>query len=247
MHQFRTLAVEERAEVTTVRLHAAGGGEVDQAMLDDLGLLTIWLEEACPSPLIVLRGATNVFCRSLNPAVFGPGTASVHLHNRWEKALIALERLPKVTVAAIDGPCIGAGVQLALACDHRIATSAAQLQLPEVRQGYLPGMALFRLSKYVGLGVAKRLVLTGVPWRSDEALSWGLVDWVCEPSMLDETIERVAELLLPAKLDTLRLARRLLNESFAEPIEDALGGLLAAQHRCLSRPDADRSPGQVCC
>jgi enoyl-CoA hydratase/carnithine racemase len=243
MRQFRTLIVDERKEVATITLHEPGGnGEIDLAALEDLETLMVWLEDESSCSLVVFRGTAGVFCRGLNPAVFGPGTmASIHAHNRWEKALVALERLPKITLAAIDGVCVGAGVQLALACDHRIATTSTSMQLPEVKHGYLPGMALFRLAKYVGLGVAKRLVLTGVPWSAADAIAWGLVDWVCEPDVLASTLEHVAEQILPANGDAVRLARRLLNESFAEPIEDALGSLLAAQHRCISRVSVDRA------
>lgn len=240
MRQLRTLIVDEQGEVATVTLHAAGSdGEIDLAALEDLEKVMVWLEDQSACSLVVFRGTPEAFCRGLSPAAFGPGAAAgIHAHNRWEKALIALERLPKVTLAAIEGVCAGAGVQLALACDHRIAAASATMQLPEVRRGYLPGMALFRLAKYVGLGVAKRLVLTGAPWSAADAAAWGLVDWVCEPGALDSAIEQAAELLLPADGDTVRLARRLLNEAFAEPIEDALGGMLAAQHRCLSRTGA---------
>jgi enoyl-CoA hydratase/carnithine racemase len=243
MRQFRTLTVDEREEVATITLHtSSGNGEIDLAVLEDLETLMIWLEDERSCSLAVFRGAAGVFCRGLSPAMFGPGTtASIHAHNRWEKALVALERLPKVTLAAIDGVCGGAGVQLALACDHRLATTSTSMQLPEVKQGYLPGMALFRLTKYVGLGVARRLVLTGVPWSAADAIGWGLVDWVCEPDALAATLEHVTEQILPTNGDTVRLARRLLNESFAEPIEDVLGSLLAAQHRCLSRMSADRA------
>lgn len=243
MRQFRTLIVDEREAVATITLHAPNGnGEIDLAALEDLETLMVWLEDESSSSLIVFRGVPGVFCRGQDPTVFGPGTtAGIHIHNRWEKALMALESLPKVTLAAIDGVCVGAGVQLALACDHRIATTSTSMQLPEVRHGYLPGMALFRLAKYVGLGVAKRLVLTGAPWSAADALAWGLVDWLCEPDLLASTIEQVAEQILPANGDTVRLARRLLNESFAEPVEDVLGSVLAAQHRCISRMSVDHT------
>jgi len=243
MRPFRTLIVDEREEIATITLHEPGGnGEIDLAALEDLETLMVWLEDESSCSLVVFCGTAGVFCPGLNPAAFGPGTTdSIHTHNRWEKALVALERLPKVTLAAIDGVCVGAGVQLALACDHRIATTSTSMQLPEVKHGYLPGMALFRLAKYVGLGVAKRLVLSGVPWSATDALGWGLVDWVCEPDLLASTLEQVAEQILPVNGDTVRLARRLLNESFAEPIEDVLGSLLAAQHRCISRMNVDRA------
>lgn len=237
MRQFHTLVVDEQGEIATITLNSLGGnGEIDLTMLEDFEKLMVWLEDESSCSLIVFRGMSGIFCRGFSPSVFGPGsTIDIHVHNRWEKVLIALERMPKVTVAAIDGVCVGAGVHLALACDHRIATTSTVMQLPEVKHGYLPGMALFRLAKYVGIGVAKRLVLTGMPWHTADALAWGLVDWTCESELLASTVEQLAEQLLPAKLDAVQLARRLLNESFAESIEEALGCLLAAQHRCISR------------
>jgi enoyl-CoA hydratase/carnithine racemase len=246
MRQFRTLIVDEREEVATITLHApSGNGEIDLVALEELETVLVWLEDESSCSLVVFCGMPGVFCRGLSPTAFGPGTPdSIHALNRWEKALMALERLPKVTLAAIDGVCVGAGVQLALACDHRIATTSTSMQLPEVKHGYLPGMALFRLAKYVGLGVAKRLVLSGVPWGAADALAWGFVDWVCEPDLLASTLEQVTEQLLPANGDTVQLARRLLNEAYAEPIEDVLGALLAAQHRCIARMSVDRA-GEV--
>jgi len=244
MQRYRTLVVDEIGMVATVTLNSLeGNGDVDMAMLDDLEKLVVYLEDNSECSLVIFRGARGIFCRGLNPSAFGFGSgADIHMHNRWEKWLIALERLPKLTLAVIDGLCVGAGVQLALACDHRIATTQAVMQLPEVKGGYLPGMALFRLAKYVGLGIAKRMVLTGMPWNSADAIAWGLVDWRCEPSAITAMIEYLVEQILPTDLEAVCLARRLLNESFAEPVEEVLGTLLAAQHRCISRPTASDMP-----
>src|SRR5688500_8046693 len=119
MQRLRTLSVQERGEITKVTLHSSGGdGEVDLAMLTDFEELVVWLEDISSCSLVVFEGIQGVFCRGLNRSVFGASsTSAIHAHNRWEKVLIVLERLPKLTLAAIDGVCVGAGVQLALACD----------------------------------------------------------------------------------------------------------------------------------
>jgi len=88
-----------------------------------------------------------------------------------------LEGLPSVTVAAINGAALGGGLELALACDFRIAPKHAKIGLPEVTLGLIPGWGgIVRLSKLIGPSRAKRLYLSGMPISAEEGLGWGLVD-----------------------------------------------------------------------
>ncbi|MGD2110425.1 MAG: enoyl-CoA hydratase/isomerase family protein [Phycisphaerae bacterium] len=88
-----------------------------------------------------------------------------------------LTALPSVTVAAINGAALGGGLELALACDFRIAVKSAKLGLPEVTLGLIPGWAgIGRLTKLVGQPHAKKLYLTGVPVSAEDGLGFGLVD-----------------------------------------------------------------------
>lgn len=88
-----------------------------------------------------------------------------------------LESLPGVTVAAINGAALGGGLELALACDFRIAVKFAKLGLPEVTLGLVPGWGgITRLSKLIGPSRAKRLYLSGMPVTADDAMAFGLVN-----------------------------------------------------------------------
>jgi enoyl-CoA hydratase len=88
-----------------------------------------------------------------------------------------LASLPSVTVAAINGAALGGGLELALACDFRIAVKSAKLGLPEVTLGLIPGWSgIPRLTKLVGQSHAKRLYLSGVPVSAEDGLAFGLVD-----------------------------------------------------------------------
>src|SRR5439155_942690 len=71
---------------------------------------------------------------------------------RWEDAMTAIERMDKLVVAAINGHCIGGGLQLALVCDYRLAVEDALLSLPAVKECLIPSMALYRLPRLIGLG-----------------------------------------------------------------------------------------------
>lgn len=116
----------------------------------------------------------------------------------------------------------------------RIAESQAVFCFNEVKLGFLPGMATFRLAKYVGLGRAKSLVLTGRQIRAKRAQQWGILDRVCDQTSFDETLAETVSNLLPFHLIPLEMARRLLDESYATSYEDFLGHFLAAQHRVIN-------------
>jgi enoyl-CoA hydratase/carnithine racemase len=88
-----------------------------------------------------------------------------------------LAALPCVTVCAINGAALGGGVELAMACDFRIAVKFAKLGLPEVTLGLIPGWGgITRLTKLIGPARAKRLYLSGTPVTADHAMTYGLVD-----------------------------------------------------------------------
>jgi len=88
-----------------------------------------------------------------------------------------VESVPSVTVAAINGAALGGGLELALACDFRIAVKHAKIGLPEVSLGLIPGWGgITRLSKLVGPSRAKKLYLSGMPISAEEGVGWGLVD-----------------------------------------------------------------------
>lgn len=109
----------------------------------------------------------------------------------------AVASMPVPTVALLRGHALGGGLELALACDLRIAARGARLGLPEVNVGLLPGWGgTQRLPRLVGMAVAKEMVLTGEPVEADAALRIGLVNRVVEPdgmaAALGSVVERVA-------------------------------------------------------
>ncbi len=164
-----------------------------------------------------------------------PISHELDAYRRWEKIVSRLERLPVALLASIDGACDADCLGLALACDMRIATERSSVSFPEVRQGVLPGMELFRLPKYVGLGVAKRMILRSEPIEAKEALGLGLFDHLCSEEEIVDVRRTALEELGALDGRVLRLARRLLGESYAASYDDAIGHYLAAQSHCLTR------------
>ena len=108
-----------------------------------------------------------------------------------QKTFRGLELLAKPSIAAVNGFALGGGLELALACDIRIASSKAKFGQPEVNLGVIPGYAATqRLPRLIGLGNALSLLLTGEMITAEDALRMGLVQKVVEP-----------ELLMPAALE----------------------------------------------
>ena len=105
-----------------------------------------------------------------------------------------LERLPKPTIAAIDGICMGGGLEIALGCDLRIATPESRFATPEGKLGIIPGGgATARLPRIVGRGWGMEMLLMGEPIDADRALSIGLVTRLVEREDLIQEVDRMAQ------------------------------------------------------
>ncbi|HXE73288.1 MAG TPA: enoyl-CoA hydratase/isomerase family protein [Candidatus Nitrosotenuis sp.] len=233
--EWATVQIEERGALCYVTLHRPeADNRINVQMVRDLEEVCHHLDDDSPSSVVVLRGAGGNFTRGMDFSEFSlTRPPDIHGFNKWERSVVALERLKKVTIAQIEGACIGGGVQLALACDYRLAVQGAELCLDEVKHGFLPGMATYRLAKYVGLGKAKYLMLTCKTLTAEEALEWGLVDRVCAPERLEEELGKLIVEFLPVNGTVVALARRLLNESYGADYEHFLGSFLAAQARAI--------------
>jgi enoyl-CoA hydratase len=123
-----------------------------------------------------------------------------------------LETMPKPTIAAINGYALGGGLELALACDLRVAASTAKLGQPEIDLGILPGWGgSIRLARTTTLGFAKALIFSGRRVDAAEALEHGLVNAVFEPGELMEKTRELAEGLAAKSPLALAYAKEALN------------------------------------
>ncbi len=208
---------------------------ISVGMVDDLRSALTAIEDDRLADRVVVRGAGGNFCGGIDLRDFSvESEPDIHGFSRWEKVLRILERLPAATVAAVQGECAGGGFQLILACDVRVAEETATFHLHETRIGFIPGLATFRLPRFIGLGRARRLALSGRRVSAPEALEIGLVDRVAAPGSLEkETAAVLAEFGDDIQPEAIKLTRRLMDESFECPWEDFLGRFLAAQHRAV--------------
>jgi len=121
-------------------------------------------------------------------------------------------RLAVPVIARIDGYALGAGLELAAACDLRVASERAMFGMPEVRIGIPSVVEAALLPLLIGHGRARRLLLTGETIGAAEALAWGLVDAVVPPEELDAAVERFAAAILAGGPRAIRSQKALILE-----------------------------------
>jgi enoyl-CoA hydratase len=148
-----------------------------------------------------------------------PGVATQR--TRFELELWqGLSGLPQVSIAAIEGHALGSGLELAIACDFRVAGGGASLGLPEVKIGGAPGVqALARLPQLVGLGVARRMLLTGESLGAADAHAAGLVDELTAPGGAEAGARRIARLISQRPRSSIRF----LKDAIAASADATLG------------------------
>jgi 2-oxoglutaroyl-CoA hydrolase len=153
----------------------------------------------------------------------------------WNVA--AAERCPKPVIAKLRGYALGVGLELALACDFRIAAEDAELGLPEVKLGMIPGSGgTQRLARLIGLARAKDMVMRGRTIDAAEALAVGLVTEVVPAADLDAAVARLIDELRALSPLALATAKRVLNLAYEAPLATGLEleglayGLLRSSH-----------------
>lgn len=133
-------------------------------------------------------------------------------------ALAAIENMPCVTIASVAGPALGAGLELALACDLRVASREARFGMPIGRLGITvsPGFAA-RMVRLGGEGTAKDLMLTGRILTADEALGVGFAQYVVDPDGLEEKTRQLAERAASMSPASVQAAKRVLADLSPRP------------------------------
>ena len=143
--------------------------------------------------------------------------------SRLADNVAAPERCTKPVIAALHGYCFGVGLELALACDFRLAADDLQLGFPEVTIGMIPGSGgTQRLARLVGLGRAKDIVMRGRRVSAEEALALGLVTEIVPAAELDDAVVRLVDELARHSPLALAMAKRVLNQAYEGPLSQGL-------------------------
>jgi 2-oxoglutaroyl-CoA hydrolase len=142
---------------------------------------------------------------------------------RWGDTLTSADRCRKPVIAAIDGYAMGAGLELAVACDFRIATLRSEFAFPEVRLGMIPGSGgTQRALRLMGMTRAKLFMMTGQRIPADRAEAWGLITQAVANDKLDEAVAALAGELADRPPLALRTLKMVLNRGAEAPLDTAL-------------------------
>jgi methylglutaconyl-CoA hydratase len=190
---------------------------------------------------VVITGAGDkAFCAGADLKERATMSAEdVHrFHHGLRDALVSIEEAPQPFVAALNGAALGGGLELALACDLRLAAEGVQVGLPEVGLGIIPGGGgTQRLARLVGVARAKDLVLTARRCSAAEALAFGLVTKVVPAGGLrDEALALAGQIARNAPI-SLRQAKRAIDRGWHLPLADALELENRLYQDCLATED----------
>jgi len=189
--------------------------------------------------LIVHGGEARAFCAGSDMREFEHlgEDASEEKILFEDLVLRMLSRVPMPTLAAIDGPALGGGLEIALACDLRVCRSGVALGLTESRVGGLAGNGSVRLARLIGPARAKDMLFTGETVSTDQALMWGLVNRVVEHSTAIEEARRMASTIAKRGPLSNRLAKRLVEAADDLPLDAALSMSTTAQQQIFDSRD----------
>ena len=161
----------------------------------------------------VLTGAGRSFCAGfdITGIELSPSFMKVFFKDILERVLRRAETMIKPVVAAVNGLCLGGGLELAISCDLIIASDKAQFGVPEAKIGLLPGFGIVRLQQLIPRLKAKELIMIGDPIPAEEALSIGLVNKVVPHDKLMDEAMNVANRILRNPALAMQLAKSAVN------------------------------------
>ncbi|MFB7992056.1 enoyl-CoA hydratase/isomerase family protein [Streptomyces sp. NPDC056002] len=218
------LNVTRDSAVATIRVDRPKANAVDPAMIDEF--LTVLPPLAADPEVrcIVVTGSGRFFIAGADIAVMRDLSAGNQARmRRWIDVQRLIEKAPKPVVAAMNGHALGGGAELSLACDLRIISADASFGFPEIRLGLFPGAGgSQRLPRLVGPHLAKRLMIEGERLAPQRASELGLVDVVAAADEFEAVVAEWAHRLAERPTAAVALLKRVVDEGYGLPVEEAL-------------------------
>jgi len=216
---------------------------LNHALLTELGEVIDQIRKDSDLGAVILTGAGDKAFVSgadinelsaMNSSLSGFDTSREH-----QSVLIQLERLGKPSIAAINGFCLGGGLELAMACTLRIASEKARFGLPELGLGIIPGYGgTQRLARLVGRGKAAEMILTAKPIDAQEAFRVGLVNQVVPSAELIPKAKEMADAILKNGSTAIRLTMDLILRGMDMSLDNSLAFESAFSALMIGSPEA---------
>ena len=201
-----------------------------------LGEVAVHADVRC---LILHGGDARAFCAGSDIKEFEHlrRDASEHKILYEDMVLRRLARMPMPTIAAIDGPALGGGLELALACDLRVCRKGVTMGLTESRLGGLAGSGAVRLARLIGPARTKQMLFTGETVSDETALAWGLVNRVVTEGSALEGAREMARTIASRGPISNKLAKELVDAAQDLPLDAGLSRATTAQQEIFDSDD----------
>jgi benzoate-CoA ligase family protein len=241
------LLVERVGRVVVVTLSRPPVNALNDELIERLDAVVDHAIEDLDVTVLHIRSDQQAFCAGADLALMqscfgtleGPDVM-LDLVRRMQRLFVRIESSPLLALAEIGGAAMGGGLELALACDIRVAAVEAKLGLPEVNLGLLPGAGgTQRLTRLCGFGIANRLILGGEIVDGAIAERLGIVQWAQPASQLAQWARELATRFAQAPRPALAASKGCL-AAFGDPHRDGYAEELAATRRLYQHPETRR-------
>jgi enoyl-CoA hydratase/carnithine racemase len=217
----------------------------DRGWVARLGEVVAAIAARPETRVAVLTGAGRAFSTGVDLTALAHGDFALADFVAWEDAMTAMERMDVLWIAAINGHCVGGGLQLTLVCDHRLVVEDALLGLPAVKEALIPSMSLYRLPRLIGLGRAQELILTGVPIGGREAERIGLVHRAVPAADFAKALDEAVERYLALPRTSAVASRQLLAQVFELGFDDFRAKMQERLAACMASPEHARAMEEI--
>lgn len=196
--------------------------------------------------VVVLTGAGDkAFVAGGDISIMAKGAGAmdvIHSLPTGQQITWNIEHFTKPVVARINGIALGGGTELALCCDIRVAADTAIMGVPEINLGIIPGYGgTQRLPRIVGVGMAKKLVLTGEHIKAEEAYRIGLVDMIVPKVELDDAVAKLCKRIASKSPIALAMGKEAINMGLQADLRTGLS--IEARCFCMCFGSKDRVEG----
>jgi cyclohexa-1,5-dienecarbonyl-CoA hydratase len=203
------IITEVQRSVARVSLYNAPLNVINLQIMDELAQAVSDIESRSEISSIVISGHGSSFSAGVDVAAHTPDKVEAML-SKFHALIRALVNTTKVTIAAVNGHCLGGGAELAMVCDLVYTTEEAQWGFPEIKLGCYPPVAVTALAALVGQKRAADLILTGRTINGKEAASIGLANRAVPPDQLDSVAEEAVAQLSKLSPDTLAVTKKAI-------------------------------------
>ncbi len=223
MYEF--VSLEHHGSVGLIRLDRPKMNVLNRAMQEEIRLISNEISENPDVRAVVIYGGEKSFAAGADiKEMVNWNAADAALETPGlQDCFTAVSQIPKPTIAAVTGYALGGGLELALACDFRVASNDAQLGLPEILLGVIPGAGgTQRLARLIGSAKAKDLIFTGRFVPAVEAQSFGLVNEVVAPDQLLSRALALADSLAKGSATALAAAKAAIDQGIEVSLAEGL-------------------------